>query len=69
MVLVIDWLHDSEDRYAEFMRTNGHTSFENIFRVTKFQEKLEKAYDWQDDQEAEEQNDGVNMGAFAFLRG
>ena len=49
--LLIDYVFDSEDEYALFMRGNNergkkYTELENIFRLTKLDEKIKKAKAW-----------------------
>lgn len=43
---IINYILLSEDGYAIYMRENNYTSVENIFRLTKLEDKLKKANQW-----------------------
>lgn len=44
--LILEYIFTSDDGYACYMRENNYTSIENIFRLTKLDDKLQKAIEW-----------------------
>ena len=45
---IIEYIFNSDDEYASYMRGNNYCSFENIFRITKLKDKLDKSKLWKD---------------------
>lgn len=45
-LLILEYIFTSDDGYACYMRENNYTSIENIFRLTKLDDKLQKAIEW-----------------------
>ena len=63
IILLLDYIFDSEDEYALFMRGNNergkkYTDLGNIFRPTKLSEKIGKAKEWKSATETPEDDFG-----------
>ncbi len=58
---IIKYMFESDDDYVLYMRQNNYTSFENIFRPTKLEDKLAKAKSWKSSFELPEDDFGWDI--------
>ena len=51
IILVVEYLKNSNDNYAKFMRgetgQKDYTGFDNVFRSTKMNDKIDRAILWE----------------------
>jgi len=57
VLLVIKYISESEDNYSQFMRGSSgvsYTTLDNLFRERKFDDKYDRAVNWQKHNKASE---------------
>ena len=75
LLTVIRWANEADEPGPRWLRGGNpqqqeYLDLTNLFRVTKMPQRVEAALLWRDqaDAKAAEEDEGVDLGAFAFVR-